>query len=135
MTGGPQADNEAGRAVPYHRVLGDVAAECDRQDALWGERDYPDGTGRPGDDKKAARLRMGDAGATWRDFLAWKTGEVFAGSSPEQLRAGLVRVAAVCVAWAGDLDRRISRIGEICDCGQEITPGMPPHLMCYPGMN
>lgn len=38
----------------------------------------------------------------------------------------------------GQLEELFVRLGpvkaEICHCGVEITPDMPEHTMCYPGM-
>lgn len=102
-------------AMLAHRdVLAEVAAERARQDAKWGEQNHPDGTARNGrSDRELAdvsrRLCQSAAAAgmvTWRDILDEEMREAFAEDDPAKLRAELVQVAAVAVAWIEAIDRR-----------------------------
>jgi hypothetical protein len=97
--------------MPDITVLYEIAAERIRQDAKWGEQNHPDGTGRPGDAEEATRLRAackanGPAEDNWRDILTEEVAEAFAETGPDALRAELIQVAAVVVAWIGAIDRR-----------------------------
>ena len=104
----------SGQAATYIvRILGvlpEIAAERDRQDEKWGEQNHPDGTG-PGyaPDAKRARERCQRAArlglVSYRDILEEEVYEAFAESDPDLLRAELVQVAAVAVAWIEKLDR------------------------------
>lgn len=94
-----------------HFVLADIAAERARQLAKWGEQNHPDGTGRPGDDDMANLDRAkckanGPDEDNWRDILQEEVSEAFAETHPLALRAELVQVAAVAVAWIETIDRR-----------------------------
>ena len=93
-------------------VLGQVGTERAAQDAKWGPQNHPDGTG--GRDARdacdAARmlcdLRHREGRGTWSDILREEVCEAFAESDPRKLRAELVQVAAVAVAWVEAIDRR-----------------------------
>jgi hypothetical protein len=94
-------------------VLDEIAAERRRQEAKWGEQNHPDGTRLTDVDRvaaEAARRECEQAFAagtgTWRLILEEEIREAFAESSPEALRAELIQVAAVAVAWAEAIDRR-----------------------------
>ena len=92
--------------------LEEVQAERHRQDAKWGEQNHPDGTGQVvdieyADDVKAACDANHRAGiGTFRDILEEEVAEAFAESDPAKLRAELLQVAAVAVAWVEAIDRR-----------------------------
>ena len=93
-------------------ILPEIAAERARQDAKWGEQNHPDGTGNAGD-AHVARLakswcdNAAKRGAlTYRHILDEEVQEAFAESDPAKLRAELVQVAAVAVAWIECIDRR-----------------------------
>lgn len=109
-----------------NRVLGEVAGERARQDAKWGEQNHPNGTGDQvympkmaadplhrvsfGTLAYAAR-RWTDAEAiygrvTYAQILLEEVGEALAEDSEARLRAELIQVAAVAVAWVEKLDRR-----------------------------
>lgn len=113
------------------RVMDEVAAERERQDAKWGQQNHPDD--RPGawwngrGDGSAVRrrceefrlpspasardqcdhnARMGDL--AWGDILVEEVAEaVGAAHDPAALRAELIQVAAVAVAWVEAIDRRL----------------------------
>lgn len=96
------------------RVLADVAAERAAQDTQWGVQDHPDGSGpeyaERAEATRRAALEAGKAGAlTWRHVLAEEVDEALAESAPSPLRAELIQVAAVAVAWVEALDRRNGR--------------------------
>jgi hypothetical protein len=108
-------------------VVGEVIAERARQDAKWGEQNYPDGTGphllplygtevnldlRTG--AELARIFKAKCGGNaphednWRDVLLEEVFEAVAEDDSESLRTELVQVAAVAVAWVESIDRRSS---------------------------
>lgn len=95
-----------------YRVLGEVLAERARQDERWGEQNHPDGTGQYPETISADVARMVCQSAAEGGYLDWlhilreEVAEAFAESDPAQLRAELVQVAAVAVAWIESIDRR-----------------------------
>jgi hypothetical protein len=92
-------------------VISEVNHERRRQDEKWGEQNHPNGTGRPGDADNAAWAkrrtdrRAGIGLVTWRDILTEEFYEVLAESDLMPLRAELIQVAAVAVAWVEAIDR------------------------------
>lgn len=104
----------SGQAATYIvRILGvlpEIADERELQDEKWGEQNHPDGTG-PGYHAQAhlARIRCKRAArlglVTYKDILEEEVYEAFAETDPVKLRAELVQVAAVTVAWIEKLDR------------------------------
>ena len=96
-------------------ILPEIAAERARQDAKWGEQNHPDGTGMLGDLGRANRAKMACNSAasngtlTYRHILDEEVREAFAEYDPAKLRAELVQVAAVAVAWIECIDRRGGR--------------------------
>lgn len=97
--------------VTTARVLDEVERERCRQDEKWGEQNHPDGTARAGDPMTATLARIATTAAadegrvTWRHILSEEVAEAYAESDPETLRAELVQVAAVAVAWIEAIDR------------------------------
>lgn len=115
------------------RVLVEIVAERHRQDAKWGRQDHPDGTGpevlfMPGDAIKpwsdgenismaelrdrirAACQAAASAGAAvWWLVAAEELFEAFAEEDPAKLRAELVQLTAVGVAWIEAIDRRVTQ--------------------------
>ncbi|MDF3308737.1 hypothetical protein P3H15_27340 [Rhodococcus sp. T2V] len=91
-------------------IYADIRDERIRQDDKWGEQNHADGTG-PGYQKHAhaARRRCKAAAefglVSFKDILEEKVYEAFAESDPAKLRAELIQVAAVAVAWVEKLDR------------------------------
>lgn len=91
-------------------VLPEIADERERQDEKWGEQNHPDGTG-PGYRAAAfeARQRCDRAArlglVTYKDILEEEVYEAFAETDVDELRAELIQVAAVAVAWIDKLDR------------------------------
>lgn len=91
----------------------DVLDERKRQLEKWGVQKLPDGTGsvRFKYAEQMARARTDHANkmgtVTWQQVLEEETAEAFASSDYETLRAELIQVAAVAVAWIEDLDTRL----------------------------
>ena len=96
-------------------VLVEVGAERIQQDVKWGQQDHEDGTGYEYLREQADRARRECDAAfaagvgTWRHILREEYREAVACSDPAELRAELVQVAAVCVAWIEAIDRREGR--------------------------
>ncbi|HEX2142998.1 MAG TPA: hypothetical protein VHG10_00680 [Glycomyces sp.] len=95
-------------------VLDEVAAERARIDAKWGEQNHPDGTGDYPEIIEADVAKMvcqdaaDDGRLDWLHILREEVAEAFAESDPTKLRAELIQVAAVAVAWVEAIDRRES---------------------------
>ncbi|PZG49878.1 hypothetical protein C1I98_11130 [Spongiactinospora gelatinilytica] len=95
-------------------VLAEVAAECEGQDERWSEQNHPDGTGGEWYERRAAQAHRDfqlagddpDIGSRWALILEEEVYEALAETDPVKLRAELVQVAVVAVAWAGAIDRR-----------------------------
>ena len=99
-------------------VLDEVRAERTRQDAKWGEQNHPDGTGRvihldympaekQADEMKGRCQEKARRGTiTYSDIALEEVYEANAETDPVKLRAELVQVAAVYVAWIEAIDRR-----------------------------
>ena len=94
------------------RIGTDVARERLRQVEKWGEQNHPDGTGGSNTEilvqlaRDAADSAAKAGKLTWLDILREETEEAAAEVDPEKLRAELVQVAAVAVAWIEHIDRR-----------------------------
>lgn len=104
-------------------VLAEVAAERDRQDRKWGEQNHPNGTGPDqhilgnppphitnAELAEAARRRTqrftdGPWTLTYEAILTEEVCEAYAEEDPAKLRAELIQVAAVAVAWVEKIDR------------------------------
>lgn len=111
-------------------VLAEVCAERVRQDDKWGPQNHPDGTGRPGDVDMATLDRAkckanGPDQDNWRDILQEEISEAFAETDPILLRAELVQVAAVAVAWAQAIDRRQTQQDDTHRPGTPAGPTKP----------
>ena len=93
------------------RILRHVIEERVRQDAKWGEQNHPDGTSalyvQPAQvAKMTTERRAAEGRVSWIDILHEEVMEAYAETDPEKLRAELVQVAAVTVAWLEAIDRR-----------------------------
>ncbi|MCH5677848.1 hypothetical protein [Streptomyces gilvus] len=101
-----------------YRVLREVLAERGRQDERWNEQNHPDGTGNKTQQEQADMARkwcqdaFGSGYGTWADILAEEVAEASAERDPAKLRAELVQVAAVAVAWIEAIDRRTPQKGK-----------------------
>jgi hypothetical protein len=103
-------------------VLEEVSHERVRQDAKWGQQDHPDGTGdewnrgngqgaghiqRLAEEKREACERHFINGTgSYADLLTEEFYEALAEEDVPSLRAELIQVAAVAVAWVEAIDRR-----------------------------
>ena len=114
------------RTVRTAGVLDEVLMERFAQHAKWGEQNHPDGTGwnsypfadtgfnldlRTGEEAAAqfrdsCERRFADGDGAWRDILLEEVAESLAEDDPVELRAELIQVAAVAVAWVEAIDRR-----------------------------
>jgi len=94
------------------RALPDVEQERLRQDLKWGQQNHPDGRAGPYCERAEAEAKQeceehAAAGTlTWMHILEEEVAEVDACYTAERLRAELVQVAAVAVAWIECIDRR-----------------------------
>lgn len=95
----------------YNRAYGAIARERDAQDVKWGEQNHPDGTGGLGrkqaaDDARAwTEMQAAEKTLAWSDILEEEVAEAMAETESTRLRAELVQVAAVAVAWIEAIDR------------------------------
>ena len=106
-------------SVITDRVLSEVLAERIQQDEKWGEQNHRDGTsadrvwaftGPAAYVADCARMNTeqlaSEGYVTWLDIALEEFAEVAAESDPQRLRAELLQVAAVAVAWIEAIDRR-----------------------------
>lgn len=98
---------------PTGSVLAEVEIERHHQNDIWGDQNWPDGTGVLPSDKWTAgylqtrcRNRFDEGIGSWRDIMQEALGEAYAESDPAPLRDALIRLSAVAVAWAESIDRR-----------------------------
>ena len=102
----------ANPSVVTNRVLSEVLAERIAQDAKWGEQNHPNGTGLnyqrhlADEERNACQAAFRNGRGTWRHVMAEEIAEANAEKDPAKLRAELVQVAAVAVAWIEAIDRR-----------------------------
>lgn len=93
-------------------LLVEVWEERERQHAKFGEQNHVDGTGYAYLREQADKARRESEAAfaaghgSWRLILREEYREALAESDPAKLRAELIQVAAVAVAWAEAIDRR-----------------------------
>jgi hypothetical protein len=92
-------------------ILDEIKAERASQEAKWGEQNHPDGTDPMfASYRESARdmceRRFAAGIGTWKDILAEEVAEAHAETDPALLRAELIQVAAVAVAWIEAIDRR-----------------------------
>lgn len=107
------------RAEVTEAVLDEVLVERARQHATWGDQSaHPDGTGGAAglhpsaarhhvtQAQEACRLAFEQGVGSWRLILEEEVAEAVAETDPARLRAELVQVAAVAVAWIEAIDTR-----------------------------
>jgi len=94
-------------------VLVEVRNERRRQDEKWGVQSHPDGTGigpywseRAEAQKDMNAMAVERGALTWRGILEEEVFEAFAESDKALLRAELLQVAAVAIAWVEHNDRQ-----------------------------
>jgi hypothetical protein len=114
-------------------VLDEIADERARQDAKWGEQNHPDldphdigsvvrneyafradrwkeiNARRAGDGCEVKYRDPAEACTAWDGVLLEEVYEALAEADPVKIRAELIQVAAVAVAWAEAIDRRSNR--------------------------
>lgn len=87
------------------RILDEVEAELYRQDAKWGEQNWPDGTGElyqviaADRAKSITDLCAQEGSVTYMHILQEEVAEAFAESDQSKLMTELIQVAAVATAW------------------------------------
>lgn len=102
-------------------VMFDVEMERYRQHNKWGEQNHPSGTGRENDKEVADHFRaLCDSAAkngnlTYRDIANEEIAEAYAESDPLKLRTELIQTAAVLVAWAETIDRRLKEAENVSE--------------------
>jgi hypothetical protein len=95
-------------------ILLDLDKECSNHLTKWGDQRHPDGTGtlRYVTEQAEARVRyemMSEAtegDPSWDLILLEEVYEALSEKDHAELRKELVQVAAVCVSWIHDIDRR-----------------------------
>ena len=90
----------------FWRLAGEVLLERERQDSMYGRPLYKNGTGSELDALLLARARseIKTLPVTWKLVLNEEVREAFAEKDPKKIRAELVQVAAVALAWIESLD-------------------------------
>lgn len=94
------------------KVLEEVRAERERQDARFGVQDWPSWTTSAIDAREVHIVRdmygwaVEEGRLTWREILDEEVAEVYAARTDEEKRRELVQVAAVAVAEIQAIDRR-----------------------------
>lgn len=88
-----------------------LLAERHRQDAKFGEQNHRDGTGTQfaglaNSARAACDRAFGQGRGSWLHILREEFYEAAAESDPDKLRAELLQVAAVAMAWVEAIDRR-----------------------------
>ena len=104
-------------------ILAEVAVERGRQERRFGVQNWPDGTGPAVHDpitglthgtmatayRRRCDQRTTLGHLTYRDILQEEVHEALAETDKRRLRAELVQVAAVAVAWVEKIDRETGR--------------------------
>lgn len=101
---------------PIGKVILEVLEERIRQEELWGEQNWPDGTqdkwSEVADGMRAkCELKAKNGELTWRDILEEEIWEAYGETDAEALRKELIQSAAVLVNWIGSIDRRLAKDG------------------------
>lgn len=100
-----------------YEPIQDIADERVAQVEKFGDQSHlPDGTALWGDQNfvmaRRAQLQTDEAAKdgslTWAHILTEEYWEALAETDPQKLRAELIQVAAVAVAWVEAIDRRLS---------------------------
>lgn len=94
-------------------IYTEISAERDRQDAKFGEQNHPDGIDT---DETSVMIadqwrdmvnhRLAAGTVSWTDILFEEAHEATVEADPAKLRAEVVQIAAVAVAWLECIDRR-----------------------------
>lgn len=100
---------DAATSPSFAQIVEDIRTERARQVALWGKQEHPNGTSikfKPLADAARNNCRAAAAGGanTWMHVMREKAWEALSTTDRVQLRAELVQVIAVGVAWIEHLD-------------------------------
>lgn len=90
-------------------ILGDIEKERIRQDKIWGEQHWPDGTDPSTFEPHAVQMKYINDHTdehTWTDIFLEEVYEALTETDPVKLRTELIQCAAVAVAWTEDIDGR-----------------------------
>lgn len=97
-----------------------VLTERIRQDKKFGPHQaHPDDTGHPGDALECTLARnlcneaFSQGEGTWRHILYEEYAEAMAEADPVQLQKELIELAAVAVAWAGEIESRLLGLNQL----------------------
>jgi hypothetical protein len=101
---------EADHLVAFNTIMDEVRQERARQDARFGVQDHPNGTspqfkGLADAARNATRKAVNEQRVTWFHVLKEEFWEAMAESDRTALRAELIQVVAVGVAWIECIDR------------------------------
>lgn len=94
------------------RVFDEIRQERSNQVERWGDQTFPDGTGSPAframadSARKACDRADQEKTTTWLHVAREEFWEAMAERDPAKLRAELVQLIAVGVAWIEDIDSR-----------------------------
>jgi hypothetical protein len=97
-------------------IYDEISTERDRQDAKFGEQNHPDGVDTDETSimianqwRDMVNQRLADGTVTWMDILFEEAYEAGVEADPAKLRAEVVQIAAVAVAWLECIDRRSTK--------------------------
>ena len=98
-------------ATPFDRIVQDVREERGRQDLQFGRQLHPNGTNvkyKPLADsaRNATRKADADGQQTWFNIAREEFWESMAETDPKRLRAELIQLIAVGVAWVEAIDEQ-----------------------------
>lgn len=101
---------EANHLIAFNTIMDEVQQERARQDAKYGVQDHPNGTsptfkGLADSAKNATRKAMNEQRVTWFHIGKEEFWQAMAESDRAALRARLVKLVAVGVAWIEAIDR------------------------------
>jgi len=101
---------EANHLVAFETIMDEVRQERARQDAKFGVQDHPNGTspqfkGLADSARNATRKAANEQRVTWFHIAKEEFWEAMAESDRHALRAELIQLVAVGVAWIESIDR------------------------------
>lgn len=104
--------------APTAAVLQEVGAERGKQDRRWGKQDHADGVNpnymkKAEDMKSLAEEQNLQGNLTWNTILQEEVFEALSCDAEDTLRAELIQVAAVAVAWVEAIDARLEEKREL----------------------
>lgn len=107
----PPVGESVEQADTLQRIAANVVHERWRQIAKWGVQHHPDGTHATYEREANQWKSDNDADVelgclTWMGILAEEFWEAMAETEPDKLRAELIQVAGVALAWCEDIDSR-----------------------------